>query len=193
MRQTAASHQLLEALESISEVTTALDHYARGGPTAPVLVDLIEARNCAQHRLLSQIPLRLDLTDGEMCVHHAIRLAALIFNDMVIFPLPAAQGVKPRVAQLLRPVLETCNLLRSWQMHAHVLTWALTMGAIAASFTTARSWYIDQLSRRVSALQIYEWSALESTCSWFLWWKPVCSEPSQRLWDEMFPSTVEET
>ena len=68
----------------------------------------------------------------------------------------------------------------------------LTLGAIAASFTTERIWYIDQLSHLVEAMGIQEWLTLETICCRFLWWKPVCNEPGQRLWDEMSTTSIHE-
>src|ERR1700761_8290392 len=157
LRHSPAGQQLVAVLDAYSEITVTLDHVVRGGPTAPELVDLMQIRNYTQHRLLSQLPNPLDLSDPELCVHHAIRLATLIFSDMVIFPLPPTQGVKPRLALMLRQTLEACILLRCWELHSQVLLWALTLGAIAASYTAQRPWYIDQLLQETSYLQIQEW------------------------------------
>jgi len=192
-RSTSTGRELLEILESFCEVTTALDHYARGGPTAPEFIDLIEARNTSQHRLLSQIPLQLDPSDPDMCLHQACRLATLIFSDMVLFPLPSAQGVKPRLAPMLQRVLETCVQLGYWELNSQVLLWSLVLGAIAASFTPVRIWYVAKFMQQLEVMQIGQWSMLESVLTRFLWWKPVCSEPGRKLWDEIFPPTVEGT
>jgi hypothetical protein len=194
LRQTSAGQQLLDVLDAYSEITVALDHYVRGGPLAPDLVDFAEVRNCAQHRLLSQMPNPLDLSDPELCVHHAVRLATLIFSDIVIFPLPPTQGVKPRLALMLRQTLEACHLLRCWELHNQVLLWALTVGAIAANYTAQRSWYLDQLLQETSLMQIENWFVLESICSRFLWWKHICSEPLRWVWNEMIsPITIDLT
>lgn len=187
LRSTASGRDLLELLEAMCEVVTALDHYARGGPTAPDLFDLIEARHTSQHRFLSQMPEQLDLSDADSRVLHASRLATLIFSDMVIFPLPPTQGVKSRLAPVLQEALETCDLLCCWDLHSQLLLWVLTLGAIAATFTDTRSWYLDQLMYHLSALQIQEWPALEEICFRFLWWEPVCGEPGRLLWEDMFP------
>ena len=192
LRHTPGGPQLLDVIDAYSEVTVALDHHVRGGPTAPELVDLMEVRNSTQHRLLSQIPNPLDLSDPGLCVHHAVRLATLIFSEMVILPLPPTQGVKPRLALMLQQTLEACHLLRCWELHNQVLLWALTLGAIAASYTAQRSWYIDQLLQETSLMQIEDWFALEATCCRFLWWKPICSEPLRWVWNEMI-SPIDET
>jgi len=190
-RATPAGRKVLEVLDSWVEVTTALDHYVRKGPTAPELVDLIEARGASQHRLLSQMPDPLEFTEPDSCIHQVARLATLIFGDMAIFPLPPTQGVKPRLAAMLMEVLQICDQSGCWDLHAHVLVWALTLGAIAASFTPTRIWYVDQLRHRTSDLQITDWTALESICSRHLWWKPVCSKPAEELWLEIRPPKVE--
>ncbi|KAI1607917.1 hypothetical protein EDD37DRAFT_670367 [Exophiala viscosa] len=184
-RSNSTSCELLEVLQSFSEVTNALDHHARGGSTAPELVDLIEARNASQHRLLSNLPERVDLTDAESCVQQATRLATLIFSDMVVFPLPPTQRVKPRLARNLIDILEACDLLRCWDLHGQVLMWALTLGAIAASFTPERIWYVDQLKYRCSVWSVDELPLLESICSKFLWWGEVCGGPVLTLWSEV--------
>ncbi|EXJ79616.1 hypothetical protein A1O3_07895 [Capronia epimyces CBS 606.96] len=192
-RSTSAGRQLLGTLESFCEVVTALDHHTRKGPSAPELVDIIEARNCAQHRLVSQLPAEVDMSEADCCVHHASRLATLIFSDMVIFPLPAAQGVKMRLAPMLQRTLEACDRLGCWSLHAPVLLWALTLGAIAASFQEGRTWYVSQLELHLSLFHVKQWSTLESICSTFLWWNPVCGEPGQTLWDEIFPDGIQDT
>ena len=194
LRRSCAGQQLTDVLDAYSEITVALDHYFRGGPTAPLLVDLADVRNCTQHRLLSQLPRSSDMSDPEACLHHATRLATLIFSEMVILPLPPTQGVKPRLALSLQQCLETCRLVGCWESHNQILLWALTLGAIAASYTISRAWYIDQLLLETSLMQIENWFVLELTCSRFLWWKPVCTDPLRVLWDEMMsPTTIDVT
>ncbi|KIW77870.1 hypothetical protein Z517_07703 [Fonsecaea pedrosoi CBS 271.37] len=194
LRQSPAGRQLLDILDTYSEVTVALDHHVRGGSTAPELVELTEIRNWAQHRLLSQMPGSLDFSNPELCVHHAVRLGALVFSEMVIFPLPPPQKVKPRLALMLQQTLDACDILGCWDLHGQVLLWCLTLGAIASNFTPHRPWYIEQLLQQILLLQIPDSSILEVICSRFLWWKPICSEPLQWLWDEMFPpSSIEAT
>ncbi|KAK4938990.1 hypothetical protein LTR10_020649 [Elasticomyces elasticus] len=184
-RSNSTGYELLEVLESFSEVTNALDHYARGGSAAPELVDLIEARNASQHRLLSLLPKRVDLTDAEVCVQQATRLATMIFSDMVLFPLPPTQRMRPKLARELVDILEACTLLRCWDVHGQVLVWILTLGTVAASFTPERTWYVEQLSYRLSVMSIDDLPELESICSKFLWWQPICGGPVQTLWYEV--------
>lgn len=180
---------LFPILEACCEVTVALDHYARGGPTAPDMVDLVEARNAAQHRLLCQNTPEATLRGGDHAAVQTCRLATLVYNDMVIFPMRPIQGVKPRLASLLKAALEKCANICVWDSHAYLLLWATSLGAIAATFTPDRPWYVQQLIKQTQVLGIDQWAAMEFVLSKFLWWSPVCSEPGEELWNEMYPSS----
>ncbi|KIV89266.1 hypothetical protein PV10_08845 [Exophiala mesophila] len=180
---------LIPILEAFCQVTVALDHYSRGGPTAPDMVDLVEARNSAQHQLLSQMPPPdVETSDGPGAIIQACRLATLVFSDMVIFPVPPMQGVKPRLASMLKKALEGCAASRNGSSYAYMLLWATSLGAISASFTPDRPWYVEQLSQQVLLLGIDQWSSMEFALSKFLWWSPVCNEPGEKLWREVCSS-----
>lgn len=179
---------LIPILEAFCQITVALDHYSRGGPTAPDMVDLVDARNSAQHRLLSQMPpSNVDMTDGAGAIIQACRLAAMVFSDMVIFPIPPVQGVKPRLAGMLKQALEVCAASCLSDSHAYMLLWATTLGAISASFSPERTWYVEQLSQQTMLLDIDQWSSMEFSLSKFLWWSQVCNEPGEKLWAEIRP------
>ncbi|KIW15533.1 hypothetical protein PV08_05581 [Exophiala spinifera] len=184
----ANGSELLSVLELWFDVTIALDHYIRRGPTAPDFVDLVEARTASQHSLLSQLPEILETDNPEFCVLHATRLATLVYGDMVIIPLPPTQRVKAGLSSRLFKILQACEELCCWDLHGQVLLWALTLGAIAASHMPARELYVQQLRKYVSALEVKDWPALETICLKHLWWKPVCSPAGQKLWGELFPS-----
>jgi hypothetical protein len=95
--------QLCEVLYLMCDVTVAVDHYHRGGKHLPRFTDLIPARNAVQHKLLSLGVLTVG-PNGES-VHtrgEIVRLSALIYSDMVIFPLGPGARVKPRLAGELR-------------------------------------------------------------------------------------------
>jgi hypothetical protein len=185
LRQVAASDELLDALNSICEVTAALDHHVRGGQGAPDLEDLMEIRNSTHHRLLCQLPDPPDLSTADSCVLQAVRLASLIYDDMVIFPIPAVQGQKRRQASQLRQVIEEILVLQAWKIHHEIVVWALVLGAIASTHTTDRDWYIRQLLRETAFMQCDQEEALERLCSRFLWWQPMGSKPLHIIWQEM--------
>lgn len=186
-RVSAAGSELLRVLELWFDVTTALDHYTRRGPTAPDFVDLVEARTASQHSLLSQLPDIVENESPEFCVLQATRLATLIYGDMVVIPLPPTQRVKARLSSMLFDILQACEELCCWDLHGQVLLWALTLGAIAASYMPARDLYVQQLRNHASALQVKDWPALENICLKHLWWKPVCSPAGQKLWCDVYP------
>ena len=108
--QNGLQKDLHETLESISEITVALDHYQRGGRYAPSLSDIIAARTITQHRLLSLAPPSSGIPQPDECIYNATRVAALIYSDMVLFPLPPQTGVKQKLTDMLRPALDCCTI-----------------------------------------------------------------------------------
>jgi hypothetical protein len=175
---------LCETLESISEITVALDHYQRGGRYAPSLPDIIAARTVAQYRLLSLAPPSSDLPRPDECIYNAARVAALIYSDMVLFPLPPQAGVKPKLADMLRRALDCCTMQSCWGSHPRLLLWTVVVGGIAASSTSHRPWYASRLHKLSAKLEIYDWESIKKILSSFLWWDYVCDEPAEKLWHE---------
>lgn len=175
---------LRETLESISEITVALDHYQRGGRYAPSLSDIIAARTVTQHRLLSLAPPSSDIPQPDECIYNATRVAALIYSDMVLFPLPPQAGVKPKLADMLRRALDCCTIQSCWGSHPRLLLWTVVVGGIAASSTSHRPWYASRLHKLSTKLEIYDWELIKKILSSFLWWDYICDEPAKKLWHE---------
>jgi hypothetical protein len=190
LRSTASGRGLLLALERICEVTVAVDQYQRGAEGAPDMVDIVPSRNAAQHNLLSLQSSIVSADTEDVLIVHACRVAALIYNDIVIFPQPAAQGVKIRQAINLREALEHHFEQYSLERHAKVLVWATTLGAIGTSFTPGQHWFIQRLSWQTSELGVDNWTSLQQICAKFLWWRPVCEEPVLRIWNDMLTHTA---
>lgn len=123
------------------------------------------------------------------------RWAALIYSDMVLFPLPASAGVKPRLASAMREAIERFetvsindDLIRSTLFSpgaSNVLLWALMLGGLASIFTKHNVWYTRTLARHLSmSPRELDWPAFKDVMSSFLWWDYIFEEPGARLWWE---------
>jgi hypothetical protein len=184
--QNGLQKDLRETLESISEITVALGHYQRGGRYAPSLSDIIAARTITQHRPLSLAPPFSDIPQPDECIYNATRVSALIYSDMVLFPLPPQAGVKPKLADMLRRALDCCTIQSCWRggSHPRLLLWTGVVGGIAASSTSQKPWYASRLHKLSTKLRIYDWELIKKILSSFLWWDYICEEPAKRLWHE---------
>ena len=156
---------------------------------APPWLDIIHARNAAQHRFLS-LPAFDGLVGRDDAIYNAVRLSVLIYSEIVIFPFPDVAGVKPKLAATLRRALDCCTLYRSWEGSSRLMLWVSTLGAIAASYTPDRAWYVAKCKMCLDMLEIEDSSRFLKTVRRFLWWDFVCEKPAMTLWDEARPAEI---
>jgi len=191
------------ALEAAEDVTIALDLFQRRKAQAFNLVDIVDAANEAQHKLLSVKP-ALTIEGSEMDYLREIsRWTALIYNDMVIFPLPATTQTKPRLSSALRLAIENYETINRKYLgtsggvikaldHSDLILWASMLGAMAAELTPNRTWYIQKLGQYLfQSPYRHTWSDFRNLMSTFLWWDYIHEEPGQRLWWEGRTSMTE--
>lgn len=165
-------------------ITNALKLYMNDAPAAPPWLDIIRARNAFQHQLLA-LPAFGGFIGREDSVYDACRLAACIYSDMVIFPLPSVAGVKRKLAARLRQTLDCCTAHRCWEINATVMLWIATLGGIAASNTSHRAWYLGKISLCLDFLGIVDCAGYLRSITPFLWWDLVCEDPLRRLWEDL--------
>ena len=180
-----AGKYLCEVLEMMCDLTIGLDQHTRGGAGAPDMVDLVSARNSVQHHLLSVDTLGMEGGVEDLMITEVCRTSALIFSDMVLFPLPATQKMKPTLASRLKGLLVDWTAECPSEAHLRTLTWATMLGSIASTFTVEHDWFLQQLSLHLSTLVILDWPNLKRLCSTFLWWPPVCDPPGKVVWSEV--------
>jgi hypothetical protein len=171
---------VVSIITSMCEATIALDHLQRDTRGAPTLASLTRSRNGIQHRLLS-LPPKNTLTSNEEVVAELLRIALLIYSDIVLFPTPPQTGVRTRyAASLILPL----TLVRQelWSSHEAFLTWVMTLGGISAHRTNLRRFFVDPLRDHGQVLTHRHCGDLMTG---FLWWAPVCNPPAQDLWREV--------
>ena len=176
---------LREILTLMCDLVLALDQRIRGASGAPEVVELVPTRNMIQHRLLSIDPQDMEGEIEEITVAEVCRTSALIFSDMVVFPIPATQQIKPMFAARLRSLLESSINHLQQDTYQDAIIWLLVMGAIASTFSVDHEWFLQCLRVRTMSQNIRDWPNLKKQCSRFLWWPPVCDQPGRVIWSEL--------
>lgn len=190
------SRDLADALEAAEDVTVALDLLRRRKAHDFKLINIVDFANEAQHKLLA-IKSTCSLKTSQMdCVREICRWTALIYNDMVVFPLPATTETKPRLSNALRLAIENYETFGGKHTSAAegvvkaidysgLILWALMLGSMAAALTVNSTWYAQKLGHYLSQSPYrHTWSDFRRLMSTYLWWGYVFDDPGQRLWWE---------
>jgi len=168
-------HAILPTITLICELVVALDQFVCCKVNAPLMHDLIDARNEIQHALCSirpiPMPYCLDYALQELC-----RSVLMCFSDMVIFPIPEKTGLRYRLTTQLCAAMNACEQLDAWLECYEFMLWATMMGAIASTDPSHRNFFEILLHNALSA-QFLAWEDLKSCMMHFLWWDFVCEEP----------------
>lgn len=204
-------HQLLVHMVQLIEVANLFcenpgsDRYKRA---------LILGRNEVQHGLLSYptsqyefTAFTLDkgsqqVTDPILVSTEIIRIAALIFSDMVFFPLPWALGIKLRLANRMRLIWEYGQMrqiaayLQSTRSELHI--WLLWFGCFAAFRSPHQEWFeleLLHLFQEMYGQRLWsiEFETVKQILGCFLWWGPVCDLPGEDLWSRIVDRAVAST
>ena len=167
-------------------MTVALDHFQRNGEHHPKWSHVVWARTAAQHQLLSLPDMNdaaaaaataaadnddsVDIFDQtERQIYRICQYAALIYSDILLFPMPNTTGVKLQLAEQLRGVFEELEPKKVVKYNS-LLLWALFLGWIAASFTKHRVWFVEELHRRLDEVGLVKFEEFKSVMERHLWW-----------------------
>ncbi len=190
---------LASVLRDAGDITVALDHYQECRPNAPRLTDILNFANETHHKLLSTganmppYPSRSDYLRN-MC-----RVAGLIFSDMVLFPLPATTGARPRLAGELRLAMDDFEKFQiepaiqdyyghEIRDHDLLVMWTLILGGLASLSTTDTPYFVQKLRQYVERMPyVSEWQAFSEIMTSYLWWDYMFEEPASGLWMEVVP------
>ena len=188
---------LKAAVDAAAEATVALDHYHRMGPSQTVFADLIDLRNQAQDLVL-RVPKMADalttthkhraFNPTEALVQENVRLALLVYNNLVLYPLHPVSGLADRLARQLKMTLESTQRLCPglWTLHPNLLLWMLLLGGISIENVELRdekAWFRTELDKLI--LKMFGSKAsfqdIEPCLGEFLWLGWILNEESRKF------------
>lgn len=205
----AAIHQspdLENAIGAIAHTTAALHAYRLHGHPSSSIVNLVESRNRAQHLTLS-LPSDCNLIvspksqDGlgdpdltisiktplSRCLYEVVRLSLLIYNNLVVYPMPPISTVDARLTRSLRVALDRFFVVNcsTTAYRSTWLVWALILGGISDENDELRDWYRGHFCRLLEVQpKLHEWENLANLLSSFLWCGFILDEEAQNFWSQ---------
>lgn len=197
-------HSLTNTIAAIAHTTILLAQYHQQRYPATSMGLLVESRNRAQHMTLSLSPA---VSNDARCtiiqqpagsiqgsmpdtisahLYETIRLSLLIYNNIVIYPMPPASGVGIRLMDSLQRNLSSLFDIGSSikLQHPSLLLWSLMLGGISGH-EKSRIWYQEHFNEILqSQTQYRKWLRLEDLFSSFLWSDIVLNEEAIKFWSE---------
>ena len=116
----------------------------------------------------------------------AIRLATLIYNDLVVFPLHPISGVRERLALTLASVN-----IQELGLSASLRLWILMMGAMGTFIPSAtHAVFVDELRLLVTDTwgteRAMDWETCRTILRTYLWWDVGCDPVGHSISLEAF-------
>jgi hypothetical protein len=210
----ALPYSLQSAIAAIFHTTELLRIYIEDDQPDSAILALVESRNRAQHFTLSLPsvfdtlgPLESynDLDEHDRCntsafpkvpfsdcVYEIVRLSLLVYNNMVVYPMPPISGVQARLTKSLRAALD-CLLRMDSSMavyHSSWLVWSIMLGGISGESNEDQDWFRDIFCILLEANPgLHEWQSLSDLLFSFLWSEYVLDEEAFDFWLECTSAT----
>ena len=159
---------LYNIMSMLNSYTMMIDDFSEGRNVVAASV-LIDHRNTTQHALLSLPP----KTGSSECY----RLAALIYNLLVIFPLPYVAAPFQRLVTQLKLALD------EWDNDdGGMLLWVLAMGGIGAIGLGERDWFLLRFKEAAARTETRSWREARQIIKRGLWYEATNDGDGNDLW-----------
>jgi hypothetical protein len=162
----------------LSIARSEIQHFLLAYPTSQYGVEAFEANALYSNLALTEL----------------IRLAACVYSDMVLFPLPWRTGVKLRLADRMRLIWESsalsCHVFHLEKYYTPLYIWVLWFGTLAGFRSHHQDFFEKELRRVLEVYYGAEWGCItfetiRELLRGFLWWDPVYETPGKILWSKI--------
>ena len=177
--------EMRHALDLVCEATVALDHCHRGVSTPPAIWNVARVSIAAQHKLCSFDPISLDQINFARLPFEICRLSALLYSDLVLFPIPDQTSVKPPLLDDLGKILDQYwlnDMLLADEIRDEppgadydLLAWCVLIATAASTSSRIfRPQYLQRLQRLVCFdRRLRDWKFYKNLVNRYLWWSHV--------------------
>lgn len=178
----------LRVMLDLQYVSVIIEAYTHGALQNPNVLALTSKRNSVHHALFSlhTIDEMEVLTTDQRAMYESCRVAALIYDLSIIFPVPPSTGVVAKLVVMSQSTLETTRLEFMLGACARICIWLLFMaGSAAESMSEERAWFVGRLRMVLVSEAIYDWVTVREILNSYLWLSSAMDDAAIRLWDEI--------
>ncbi|KAK3680118.1 hypothetical protein LTR78_000495 [Recurvomyces mirabilis] len=179
--------ETFDVLADLAGIDRVLAEVRTRSLTAAQKEGLIDTRNAIQYRLLSLASLS-SFCHGPPCsaqvAYECGRVAATLYSNAVIFPLPLNTGWHRNLLKQLHVLLSDHDWFAYLANSPDFLIWCLVVGGIASLGSTQREWFVETFRSIVKKICIKEWAEVEDMLKSFLWSEEACGPGGLVLWEE---------
>jgi len=181
-RSLGPSSDLALVLPRLQRIFVASDALVQGTLRNFNLLAFIGEKGSLNHAILSIPP-----CPDRDSLYEPVRLATLILDVGIVFPLPPVTGVLGRLVRLMKNVVEDVNTYMSQlpEDWTEVIIWILFIAGIAAKGMPERIWFIDKLRDLVDRLGVKKWADLKPFLRSFIWTANSMDEEAIGLWEDV--------
>jgi hypothetical protein len=203
----AIDSKLYQLLKDMNTMTRLVEAYSQNRGNKALENALSVGRNETQHELLSHPSSQYEpgqfRADEEWThtqtqlqpLNELARLAAVIFSDMVLFPLAWSAGVKSRMASRMRKIMESSGIRGGRgstfrQTYQKLILWILWFGCFGAFRSEDQDWLESELREQVIFMYGEERAENDldmvmEVLKGFLWCEQICGPPGLDLWSRI--------
>lgn len=122
-------------------------------------------------------------------MYESCRVAALIYDLSIIFPVPPVTGVVARLVAKAKATLQMMRLEAMLGAGVKAITWVLFMAGAAAESMPERRWFVEKLRLVLVSESTYQWDTVREILNSYLWMSSAMDDAAVRLWHEI--STID--
>lgn len=181
------TERALRVMLDLQHVSVIIEAYTHGTLQNPEVLALTSKRNSVHHALFS-LPTRNEvdmMTEDQRAVYESCRVAALIYDLSIIFPVPPSTGVLAKLVAMSQAVSTTMRLEFMLGPSAKTCMWVLFMAGSAAENLPERPWFVERLRMVLVYEAIYDWNTVRDILNSYLWLSSAMDDAAVRLWDEI--------
>jgi hypothetical protein len=175
---------LVHILRDMYSYSIVIKLYSQGIVTGASHMVMADRRNWIQHRLLS-LP-TADELETVSPVYEAIRLAAISYSLLTIFPLVYSQAPFYDLSRLLIATLAAdanSEMPKScWSSIPKFVIWVSVIGGIVSTEMETTMKFVSILDHSCTKNGVFGWEDLQKVLKSVMWVDKICDEWGEELW-----------